>query len=214
MPQPEIDPIIFTKDHAMQFEAELRDTSNEFTNSRETIETLLLRNSPEANNAALQDVLDTNEDVRAMVEMLGDFGRVMAVEIANMMDPEDEKKMTKAQETRATAEQYLIGYVKGYQTYMLQNMDGLFDPDEATEMSWGVAWRKVRDVLRPVGGAVLAYVVEYFDDLTRLAYPNDYEASSALRGERVASNPATRTFYEEMAPHLGRAILNRDDHWS
>lgn len=92
---------------------------------------------------------------------------------------------------------------------------GLAEGKEALEMSWRSVWTRYRNVIKPLGGTVLADVGDMIDDVVRLKYPDSFDPTDFMRGAEAKADVSTAAFYEVFGPHLKRAIMRSgEDNWT
>lgn len=109
----------------------------------------------------------------------------------------------------------LAGLVSECQAFMKEQflIDFQGNEDRADRASWTATWTRFRDTLQPMGGTVLAEVVDLFDGMVAWEYPETYDHRDEMRGSQARTDIAASTFYEAMRPHLTRSIVPRSDQW-
>ncbi len=175
-------------------------------------------NSPEALQA-IQQKAEDDATFSSLTSSLSDLNNVTIryseVRPIGGIKKEEYEKSLAAIETSGSL---LPDYIFGYGDHMAKNLMKIYggDAEEALPEAWTATWDKLHTIVHATGGTVLAEVVELFDNMIEWKYADTYDVADELRGPEVREDPAARTFYEVMAPHVGRSILKRKagDEWS
>ena len=217
---PDIDPELFEIGRATEFGAVVMASVTEFVDSSETVITYLKENAPETLEANRKRLEQHSTEAK---EMLDDLSDSLGAEFTNMLvsrigggnDAPSDQQFERAYEARQRSATMVYAYTFGYQSFMYERMLYLYDDEaEAGAEAWGMAWNKLRDMVRPLGGTFLAETADMFDALVRHKYEQTYDHTDVLRGPDVRADAAARSFYEVMEPHLTRSIVRRKDEWS
>ncbi|MCA9331011.1 hypothetical protein KC957_03105 [Candidatus Saccharibacteria bacterium] len=217
---PEVDPGLFMPDRSLEFGAVVMACVTEFVDARETVTSYLGAYAPEALEANRKMLEEHSPEAK---EMLDDLTKMMGMEMTSMLvsriggDPDapTDQQFTKAYEARSRSVDMLCAYVSGYQEHMYQGLLIAYgDENEAREGAWSAAWSKLRDMVRPLEGTLLAEVADMFDELVMLRFPGSYDHTDVHRGLEAGTWIESRTFYDVMEPHLTRSIVRRRDDWS
>jgi len=100
---------------------------------------------------------------------------------------------------RDQASNRIVDLISSYQSFL---MDGIVPKygddykDEAARDSWQATWKLLREVLAQQDKTNMAGVVELFDGLVSLRYPNTYNKQDDLRGVEARQDISAVAFYE------------------
>lgn len=221
-PEVQIDPLIFDRDHELEFSFALGGTAQDYTDAIDVIARYEKENSPEAKAGKTKEMKEDpqiKEHIDNITNIIGEGfigGLIEEILVESVSSPADLVSYKQALKTRSESSAMLVGYVFGYQEYMEANLLTVFDGDivEAIPASWSAAWSKLRGTLHPLEGTTLAEVADFFDKIIHWQYADSYDHTDAFRGPVVAQDVSARTFYEEMEKHLTRSIVRRRDDWS
>jgi hypothetical protein len=216
----EVDPGLFKPDSSVEFGMVVMASVTEFVDARATVLSYLTENAPET-LAANRKLLE--EHSPEAKEMLEDLTKTLGGELVNMTvsrigggpDAPTDQQFVQAYEARLSSADMLCAYVVGYQEHMYQGLMNVYDDEnEAREGAWSAAWGKLRDMVKPLGGTLLAEVADMFDELVMQQFPASYDHTDLHRGPEAGTWIESRTFYDVMEPHLTRSIVRRRDDWS
>ena len=214
---PDIDPAIFEEDMSVELGMSITTHVDIFIKAKETIEGYESGRSGISPNTKLGDVLEGslasfNRETGADVDI--SFGNVTVTQIGEESSEPVTMSLTEiakdqyeqALSDRDESSEMLVRYIRGIQSYVANNLDGLYEPLLISGKSWELAWKKVRDIIRSMSGGNLADIVDFFDGLVEIQYPKTYNRAERLRGEEARRDVAAREFYIVMEPHIGTDI--------
>jgi hypothetical protein len=219
---PEIDPSLFATSMEFELSFMLSGTFGKYSTALATIEADAQQNNPEARNALMKEMSEL-DDFKRIKEMLGDEFTAKIVEegflgdeIQRSLSKYSEDDIQKARQDITEAETTLASFVTGFaETTRNQAIHFFDDATDAEEATWSGTWRKLHGMLTDRDDTALVDVANFFDNLVRLQYADDYDPQATNRGMGVVSDISAVTFYEVFGNHLSRAIIRgTEDGWT
>jgi hypothetical protein len=214
---PNFDPSLFAIDHREEFNLALLDACQAIVDSTLVIERRDITARTTEEEVAAHD---TGVAIGGIMTGIAEGFGLSAENIsttASMVDPETwEAEAEAAREAKTSAEATFIGYVEGYQQYMADKLDQVYDDKyEIQDGAWRAAWNKIIEVLAAEGGVLLPEVADYFDALVKLKYPHTFDPMEKYRGRDASLDTSSRTFCEVFERYLPRASQRSgDDSWT
>jgi hypothetical protein len=221
---PSIDPVIFEENMTVEFGLALTSQVDVFVKANEIIENYG-KNSGSDSSTTLGGVLGNtlarySEETDRTSLVVGDItvipmgddpGEPVTLSLQEIVEGQYEQALV----DKCDSSRQLIEYLQGLQLHISNQLEGLVDPGSVPEKSWELAWKKVRETIRSMGGGSLADVVDFFDSLVELQYPSTFDPTKRNRSREVGDDISARMFYVVMEPHLKRASMRRGkDNWA
>jgi len=230
---PEIDPLLFTSDREFDFVNMMVEAAHGYAASKDLIDKYEHDNSEEAKAGRRRELGDERVDIEEEVaESIDSIASIIGKDVLREALGEEEGIGRIIQETvtqsdyeealskRVESALVLVALVEGYQKHLSAGMSEFYgdadeDRSEVEITSWTTAWTKLRDTIKPQSTTLLADIASVFDYFVQTQFGSQYRPDEHDRGSAVRSQTKTRTFYEVMGDHLGRAIMRSgEDGWT
>lgn len=226
---PTIDPAIFEEEGMPAFLYALSSYAGIFGKAQETLEKFNPDGTSKTNRpgGTIGQLLDRHiEETGSGVRLDLPAGGMTIQAVGGQPDSPEEPKVFRLEEilaeeyeeavTSAEASSlHLVGLVQGYRDHVREQIDGIVEDFRLEDKSWELAWKKVHEIIRAMGGTSLAYVVDFFDGLIEIKYPETFDHMTFTRGEEAKKDVAASTFLTVMKPHIRRANMRKGkDAWS